>query len=112
MAIDYREDNHTYLVFTKNMNKEEDLGNTVSYNVIGNGAWYFSSGTFDIHKEDTKIYVWNPGWDLSFKQCALVMLITLIGFAIASTKVELLRMERFDWIVLFIAILITFLFLG
>lgn len=112
MAIDYRDDNHTYLVFTKNMNKEEDLGSSVSYNVIGNGAWYFSSGAFNINKEDTKIYVWNPGWDLSFKQCALVMLITLIGFAIASTKIELLRMERLDWIVLSIAILITFLFLG
>lgn len=111
LAIDYTEDNTVLLHVgsTDTLN----LGSAQNHVISGAGAWYFSSGAFEINETKTKEYKWSPGWELSFSEMVVLFMIIILGMAIAFIKLEWVGdLDRFDIIVLGIAILISFVFLG
>lgn len=111
IAIDYLEDNSVILHVgnTATLN----LGTAQNHIIAGDGAWYFSSGAFEINETQVKEYNWSPGWDLSFSEMTVLFMIIVIGMAVAFMKLEWVGgLNRFDIIVLGIAILISFVIVG
>ena len=111
VAIDYMEDNS--VIMHVGNSATLNLGTAQNHTISGEGAWYFSSGAFEINETKVKEYKWSPGWDLSFAEMMVLFLIILIGMAVIFMRVEWIGgLDRYDIIVLGIVTIISFLLIG
>lgn len=108
MAIDYRSDGHTYLVFTESLNRESDLGETSDYVISGAGTWYMSA-TFDtIEETTTNVWNWVTDWSLDQSATCLVYLgLTVLGLIIGLYYGRG-TFGLYDWVVLILADVVAF----
>lgn len=112
-AIDYSTDNKTYLIISDGAKATLDLGNTQSYNIVGEGSWYFATSAYAISDISSKEYQWNPNWELDWNGCIIVFIVSIVLLTIVIARIELFGgLEWMDVAVLAGAIIICFSLVG
>lgn len=105
MAVDYRIDGHTYLVFTQESNAEYDLGaSSASKQIDGSGTWYY---TAELQAIKTQIKESNSivfgGWNMDKTTACLVFVGFLVVGAVGGAYLIPGGLRPLDWIVLIAA---------
>lgn len=100
LAVDYRADGHTYLVFTQDRDAEYDLGATTSKTISATGVWYYQSELFKINtRTDVDTNIIFGAWDMSLEMSVVIFVgLLVLGSLIAAYWVRG-GMGVIDWII-------------
>lgn len=101
LAVDYRIDGHTYLVFTQESKAVYDLGASGSKEIAASGTWYY---TAELQTINTSIKESNSlvfgGWNMDKSTACLVFVGFLVVGAVGGSYLIPNGLRPLDWIVL------------